>query len=159
MSIDNRSRAAQGRARRADRDAKSHHISTHGNAEIAIVAAAEDVTVDERVCSDPAVVSAARCRAGVFARRRLQPELNREIGGAEVSRARRCVDRDAHAIQPSRIYAATVQAQGVVRALSIHCSIGCVSPVAPGQGGQCHEHGDAKRSEKATATMLSAVLG
>jgi hypothetical protein len=64
--IANRLRAAQGRARRTDGEAKGNYISAaHRNAEVAVVATPKDVAIDDGVRRDPAVVGAARSNAVV----------------------------------------------------------------------------------------------
>ncbi len=122
LTIDNRLRATQSRAGCADREAKGDDAPTHCNAKVAVVARPKDVTVDHCVRRDPAIIGAAGGRAVVLSWRRLQPEFNREVGGADISRTRRRVDRNQHTILTWRSDAVAVQFQGVIVRLCV-CQI------------------------------------
>ena len=88
-----------GLGRRAHGNPECDALVAERNAEIAVVASAEDVAIDDDVAVDPCIGVAGGDGAGVLPGRRLEPELDREIA-ADVHRAARATvgERDLHPV-------------------------------------------------------------
>jgi hypothetical protein len=101
----------------ANAHAKDDTPIAQRDAQIAIVAAAIYIAVKDDIAIDPAILFVASCHAAILARQRPHPELDREIRGPDIDRARRRINRNKHAITAGRGKAIAVQPQRVPAAL------------------------------------------
>jgi len=109
--------AADGGSGGAHRDAEDEPAASQRNSEVAVVACAEDVAIEDDVAVNPAVVFIAARHAIVFSGQGAHPKLDGEVGGADVRRALRRVDGNQHAIEPWRAHAGAVETQRIAGCL------------------------------------------